>query len=230
MRQRCLLLHYGTCTKSYSSLLTRQSRRLSLPALFPLSPARCLMALTLKHLIVNNLDNSNLPLARSQDDQAILGKALNVFRFLILDLSKLELRLLPRSTTRGRSRSDIDAPTLHQPRSLGFRRSHPSMPHDPRKRRSRDQRPGKNGPFARRLALAREAGVAHCLVLRARDFGRLSPVDEFEHFACQEVLGEAFSWVCSVGDHRALDGGQWHECEEGKVAGYICVGGAEEEL
>jgi hypothetical protein len=191
------------------------------------------MALTLKDLIVNNLDNSNLPLASSQDDQAILGKALDIFRFLILDLSKLELRLLPRSTTtrgRSRSRSDINAPTLHQPRSLGFRRSYPSMPHDSCKRRSRDQRSGKKCPLAFRLASACETGIAHCLVLRARDFGRLSPVDQFEDFACQEVLGEAFSWVCCVGGHRALDGGQWHECEEGEIAGDVCVGGAKEEL
>jgi hypothetical protein len=44
------------------------------------------------------------------------------------------------------------------------------------------------------------------------------------------VLGEASSRVCGVGRHGAFDGGEGHEGEEGEVAGYVCVGGAEEEL
>jgi hypothetical protein len=166
---------------SYNSALTRQSKRSSLSALFPLSPARCLMALTLKDFVVNNLDNSNLPLARPQHDQAILGKALNIFRFLILDLGELKLRLLPflipTGRRRSRSRSNINTPTLHQSRGFGFRPGYAGMPHNPRKRSTFNQRSGKNGSLAFRLALACEAGVAHCLVLRACDFGCFSTMD-----------------------------------------------------
>lgn len=49
------------------------------------------MALALEDLVVDDLNNSNLPLARPQDDQAILGKTFDIFGLLILDLSELEL-------------------------------------------------------------------------------------------------------------------------------------------
>lgn len=67
-------------------------------------------------------------------------------------------------------------------------------------------------------------------MLLAGTDGFFSPVDEFEHFAGEEVLCEAFPGVFGVGCYGSFDGAERHEGEEGKVAGDVGVRRAEEEL